>query len=408
MNTKIPTTIDALDSLSTEAAKTNEAFPFEHHHWHSESALEQPKRWRVISDQTNADQALMWAKTGEGLIWTGDFQNARQLLIAMSKRLAGKKQTSSSKQPKQKSLLERFHIHRLHQSQRLNLLSKLLIPIDPGYHIPLKRAPKVQDALTHALGTLGQDKSYLMSLREILGFIGAYEWFKNGIELDERYFAKAPLNKIYPYYGVFSPLRGEYLSLVHEAPLKPDVASSTAFDIGVGTGILSAMLIQRGFSSVIATDAQQRAVACATDNLSRLGLLDNVSVLQCDLFPPGKASLIVCNPPWLPGKARSSIESAVYDDNSQMLKGYLNGLKDHLEPKGEGWLIMSDLAERLGLRASGELRAWIDAAGLEVIDVLHTRPSHPKTKDALDPLFEARSEERTSLWRLQVQSEIAN
>jgi len=358
----------------------------------------------LISDQTDADQALTWAKAGSGLIWTGDFQNAKQLLTAMSKRLMGKKPSGAVQPIPQKPILERFHVHRLHQSQRLNTLSKLLIPIEPLYQIPLKRAPQVREAISHALGPTQEEGRYLMSLREILGFMGAYEWFKKGLEFDEHYFAKAPHNKIYPHYGVFSPLRGEYLSLVHQAPLNPSRESSVAFDIGVGTGILSAMLIQRGFTKVIATDSQPRALACAQDNLSRLGILGQVSILQCDLFPPGKADLIVCNPPWLPGKARSSIESAVYDDNSHMLKGFLKGAKDHLEPQGEAWLIMSDLAERLGLRAQGELKSWIHAAGLEVIDVMQTRPMHSKATDPLDPLFEARSEELTSLWRLQVQA----
>ena len=406
MKTNKPITFNSPDTEIDAHAPNDEALGFEHHEWRSESAIEKPKKWRVISDQTKADQALAWAQAGEGLIWTGDFQNAKQLLTAMSKRWMSKKQTVRQKsiQPaKEKSILERFHIHRLHQSQRLNLLSKLLIPIEPSYRIPLKRAPQVHDALIHALGASSKEGHYLMSLREILGFIGAFEWFKNGLEFDERYFAKAPLNKIHPYYGVFSPIRGEYLSLVHQAPVNLKGSPSIAFDIGVGTGILSAMLVQRGFRQVIATDNQERAISCATENLSRLGLLGNVNILKCDLFPPGKANLIVCNPPWLPGKARSSIESAVYDENSQMLKGFLKGLKAHLEPKGVAWLIMSDLAERLGLRAPGELQGWIHESGLQVIDVMHTRPTHPKAKDEDDPLFEARSEELTSLWRLEVQ-----
>ncbi len=361
--------------------------------------LQKPKTWRVVSDQITADEAVAHAKAGEGLIWTGDFQNARQLLTAMSKRLNSPKQLA---QLAKKPILERFHVHRLHQSQRLNILSKLLIPIEthPDYAIPLKRAPDVAAALSHAWGTAAE-RAYLLSLRELLGLMGAYEWFKKGLEFDERYFAKAPLNKIHPHYGVFSPLRGEYLSLVHQAPLAGNVSSSVAFDIGAGTGILSAMLIERGWGSVIATDAQERAVACATDNLSRLGLLDRVRVVQCDLFPPGKAHLIVCNPPWLPGKARSSIESAVYDEDSQMLKGFLRGLKDHLEPGGEGWLIMSDLAERLGLRAPGALEEWISNAGLETIEIHHTQPQHGKAQDTEDPFYEARSQEVTSLWRLK-------
>jgi hypothetical protein len=35
----------------------------------------------------------------------------------------------------------------------------------------------------------------------------------------------------------------------------------------------------------------------------------------------------------------------VYDEGSRMLLGFLNGLAAHLAPGGEGWLILSDLAE---------------------------------------------------------------
>ena len=83
-----------------------------------------------------------------------------------------------------------------------------------------------------------------------------------------------------------------------------------------------------------------------------------------------------------------------------MLLGFLNGLKDHLEPNGEGWLILSDIAEHLGLRPREMLLGAIGNAGLKVIDRLDTRPQHGKAFDPEDPLHAARAQEVTSLWRL--------
>jgi hypothetical protein len=83
-----------------------------------------------------------------------------------------------------------------------------------------------------------------------------------------------------------------------------------------------------------------------------------------------------------------------------MLRGFLSGLAAHLAPGGEGWLILSDLAEHLGLRTRDELLATIAAAGLEVLGRTDVRPRHPKAADATDPLHAARSAEVTSLWRL--------
>jgi hypothetical protein len=104
----------------------------------------------------------------------------------------------------------------------------------------------------------------------------------------------------------------------------------------------------------------------------------------------------------VPARPSSPLEHGIYDPASRMLKGYLNGLREHLAPGGEGWLILSDLAEHLGLRTREELLAWIDAAGLEVADRIDARPKHPRASDPDDPLYEARKAEVTSLWRLAV------
>ena len=144
-----------------------------------------------------------------------------------------------------------------------------------------------------------------------------------------------------------------------------------------------------------------RALACAQENIERLGLSDKIELQQTNLFPEGQAALIVCNPPWVPARAVTTLEQAVYDENSAMLRGFLSGLKDHLLPDGEGWLILSDLAEHLGLRSREELMGWIDAAGLYVVYRMDTEPTHGKAEDSTDALHTARAAEVTSLWRLK-------
>ena len=93
-------------------------------------------------------------------------------------------------------------------------------------------------------------------------------------------------------------------------------------------------------------------------------------------------------------------DRAIYDEDSRMLRGFLAGVRAHLAPRGEAWLVMSDLAERIGLRAPGELEGWIAGGGLGVIAKASVRPRHPKAIDPDDPLHAARSQESTSLWRL--------
>jgi SAM-dependent methyltransferase len=355
--------------------------------WRSEAGVPPPKRVVLVDDRTSADSAYRLACEGTALLWCGDFQNARQLLQAMTRRLERKPPKRAS------SPLDAFNLHRQAQSQRARTLGMLLIPLEADYTIALRRAPNVQDACDEVYGPPGDDASgSVVSLRELLGLIGAHEWRKKGVEipgLGER---------IHPYYGVFSPVRGEYVDLVARAPLP---SQEIAFDIGTGTGVLSAVLAKRGVKKVIATDQDPRALACARENLARLGYAGRVEVVQADLFPPGRAPLVVCNPPWLPARPVSPIEYAIYDHESRMLLGFLNGLAEHLEPNGEGWLILSDFAEHLGLRRRDELLAAIDRAGLTVAGREDIRPRHPKATDPSDPLHQARAEEVTSLWRLK-------
>jgi methylase of polypeptide subunit release factors len=362
--------------------------------WHSESGLQPPKKVVLADDTMSADTAYRHALDGTGLLWRGDFQNARQLLQALARRVEHKsdraKRAKAAKAPGTPA--EQFHRHRLAQLQRARTLAMLLIPFDEGYAIHLRRAPDVHEACLEAYG--GFEEPFVASLRELLGLIGAHEWRRKGVPIP------ALDARIHPWYGVFSPVRGEYVELVAQAPLPNKVR--LAFDIGAGTGVLSAVLARRGIPRVLATEMDTRALACARANIERLGLAKQVEVVQADLFPEGRAPLVVCNPPWLPGKPSSSIEYAIYDPDSRMLRGFLAGLAQHLEPAGEGWLILSDLAEHLGLRSREQLLGWIEAAGLSVAERIDTRPMHPKAFDAADPLHAARAQEVTSLWRLHV------
>jgi methylase of polypeptide subunit release factors len=236
-----------------------------------------------------------------------------------------------------------------------------------------------------------------VSLRELLGLVSAFEWRKKGVPFAA--LGAAPDNRIHPHYGVFSPVRGEYVDLVAHTAL-PAGAEPLAFDIGTGTGVLAAVLAKRGVQRVVATEVDARALACAAENFARLEVASQVQLQATDLFPAGRAALVVCNPPWLPARAGSAIERAVYDEGSRMLLGFLGGLAEHLLPGGEGWLILSDLAEHLGLRTRDELLAAISAAGLQVLGRVDVRPTHAKASDASDPLHVARAKEVTTLWRL--------
>ena len=389
--------------------------------WRSERGAAPPKRVVLADDTLSADSAYRQACEGTGLLWRGDFQNARLLLQALARRIDKPPKASKTARMDRKKALaqaetgapsgEAFHLYRQAKAQRARVLSMVLIEFGADYAIALRRAPDARLACKEAWGTVEDLKdatgSSVASLRELMGIISAHEWRKKGIEIPALTSAgaavakAAPNNRIYPHYGVFSPVRGEYVGLVASAPLpKIHPAKFVAFDIGTGTGVLAAVLALREVDQVVATDQDERALACAKENIYKLRLPNPVKVMQADLFPEGLASVIVCNPPWLPARPGSPLEGAVYDEGSRMLLGFIKGLTAHLAPGGEGWLILSDLAEHLGLRSRAELLAAIAAGGLKVVGRMDVKPEHPKALDASNPLAEARGKEVTSLWRL--------
>jgi len=372
--------------------------------WRSERGAPPPKRVTLADDTTTADAAYRLACEGTALLWRGDFHNATQLLQAVARRAdktPARKQRKTAKEfAEAVSPADTFHHYRQAQSQRARILGLLLLPFNADYGIALRRAPDARQACEEAWGQVDTAAGpSVASLRELLGIIGAHEWRKKGVEIPA--LGDAPNNRIHPHYGVFSPVRGEYVNLVAAAPLPlTGQAEFVAFDIGTGTGVLAAVLARRHIEQVVATDQDPRALACARENLDRLGVTGQVQVVRADLFPEGRASLVVCNPPWLPARPGSPIESAVYDEDSRMLLGFLSGLAAHLVPGGEGWLILSDFAEHLGLRSRADLLAAFESGGLKVVGRIDAKPRHPKTSDASDPLHEARAAEVTSLWRL--------
>lgn len=364
--------------------------------WPVQLSAAPPRRLLAVNDTLSADAAFRHLTQGTALVWEGDYANARQLLQAIGRRLDKRDSKRAPPDGDEAALnaearRERFNRHRQQQAQRAALLNRFLLCLAPDGSLPLPRAPDTAPACAAAGYRLPFPGPFLLPLRALLGILGSWQWQQKGVPIDG---LPAPLHV---HYGVFSPLRGDYLPLLWQAPL-PD--TSLAFDIGTGSGVLAAILAQRGVQRLVATDTNPRALACAAENLARMGFAQRVELQERDTFPDGRSPLIVCNPPWLPARPTSALEQAVYDPDHRMLQGFLAGLQRHLAPNGEAWLIMSNLADHLGLREPGFLESCFDQAGLKVLGRLDTRPGHHRASDTNDPLAFARRAEVTSLWRL--------
>ncbi|MGX1563111.1 methyltransferase [Streptomyces sp. NPDC055506] len=354
--------------------------------WHSESGLPLPRRVVVADDRMRAAVAYRLACEGTALLWRGDFHQARQLLRAMDRRV-GRAAPGGDGTP-----ADVFHLQRRFRAHRARVLGKVLVLLEQDHVLALRRAPDVRRACDEAYGP--PEGPVAVALTELLGVISARQWREKGVHVP------ALGARVHPHYGVFAPTRSEYVDLVARAPL-PAAGTRTAFDLGTGTGVLAAVLARRGVGQVVATDVSARARACARDNVGRLALSGVVRVVSgSELYPPGRADLVVCNPPWIPGRPASDLDLGVYDAGGGMLQGFLSGLAGRLEPGGEGWLVLSDLAERLGLRSREQLMTAVERAGLRVVGRMDTRPRHDRASDTDDPLHAVRAAEVTSLWRL--------
>ena len=347
-----------------------------------------PLRLGAADDRTTAAAALGRVRRGEALVYGGDFRNARQLLAAMGRRLHGRS-------PGKPDPIALYRAERERRRVEHEILGRVLVPVEEGLRIPLRHAPDVAPALSEALGP---DPALpgLLPLRDLLGMIGAHEWRRKGVEVP------ALGARIHPHYGVYAPVRGEYVDLVAAAAAEWKVLGKRAVEVGTGTGVLAFVLARAG-AQVVATDVEVAAVACARDNAARLGLADRVEIVEADLFPPGdlRAELVVSNPPWLPGAAHTPLERAVYDPGGAFLERLVHAMPERLAPGGEAWIVISDLAELLGLRPPGHVEALAAQAGLRVADVREARPSHPRAGDRDDPLHAFRAREVTRLFRLR-------
>jgi SAM-dependent methyltransferase len=336
---------------------------------------------QVAGDQTTAQDALRRLRR-DWLVYRGNYKNARQLLSALGRRLERRRENA-------KTPLELFRSERQNRQLEHETLSRLLVELDGAYRLSLAASPTVAEACRWRWGeTAGPN---LVPLRQLLGVVGAHEWYRKGLEVAGLH------ERLHPHYGVFTPTRGAYPELIGAVP---DPTGKVVFDIGTGTGVLAFLLLERGASRAIATDIDAAAVASAQEDAASLGFSDRFEARELDLFPEGRADIVVCNPPWLPEAIRGRLDAAVFDPESRFLCRFLAGLPAHLAPKGLGCLLISNLAELLGLRPADFLAREIERAALQVVWKKEVQAGHPRSQDAGDRLHAARSQELVTLYGL--------
>jgi len=153
--------------------------------------------------------------------------------------------------------------------------------------------------------------------------------------------------------GVFVPrpeteeLAEMALSIMPTLPREPRV-----LDLGTGSGALACALAGgREDAHVLAVDVAPRALACARNNVRRLGLGARVEVRRSDWFSEvdGRFDLITANPPYIAAGELPMLQPEVCrheprvaldagSDGLAALRSILLGMPSHLESGGHALL----------------------------------------------------------------------
>ena len=174
--------------------------------WASSTGVPAPSPGNVIivGDTLPVAMALSEAQGGRYLLYLGRYANARRLLAAMGRRLAAYHSTVR----RASTPAEAFHKEREAKQTKHYLLSRLVVLlIGPDYRPLLNGAAPLGDFGGQVWGPIGA-RALMVPMREWVGAIGAREWYRRGVEVPSLGAS------VHPHYGVFAPVRSEYVELV--------------------------------------------------------------------------------------------------------------------------------------------------------------------------------------------------
>ncbi|MGY6741655.1 MAG: methyltransferase [Cecembia sp.] len=233
-----------------------------------------------------------------------------------------------------------FLEQREYRTEYRNLSNSILLRVKE-HELQVKKAPEIG-----WLAKLYPELSdFFLPFPQVQGLNSGWQWYKNGIKIP------CLRNKIHPYYGVYFPTRFEHIVLFDNWLRRYQGPKKAAIDVGVGSGILSLLMVQHGFQKVFGTDINSNAIIGLTEFMGDTKLSRKIALDFGHLF--GKwvkpTELIVFNPPWLPSsKESNSLGDAIYY-SEQLFPEFFEGASQRLLPEGHLLVIFSNLAQITGV-----------------------------------------------------------
>lgn len=127
--------------------------------------------------------------------------------------------------------------------------------------------------------------------------------------------------------------------LIREQPQL--VRGKSVLEIGTGSGLIALCCRQAGAETVVASDINPHAIACASANARRMGHRLDIRLVDEEdsraftvLGKHEKFDLIVSNPPWEDDQPTAWADYALYDPGFELLRSILEDCRDHLRPGG--------------------------------------------------------------------------
>jgi hypothetical protein len=266
-------------------------------------------------------QAVTELLDGNHVLIADQFSSGLLVLNALKERIF-------KNQPKQT-----FENQRMLRNAYRKASQLLLIEIG-NHRLQVKKAPEI--------GWLkklyAETPDFLLPFTDVQGLNSSWQWYEKGIRIP------GLKETLHPFYGTYFPTRFEHIELFVNYLKKYRGSKDSAFDVGIGSGILSKLFHQFDFKEVYASDINPNALIGI--------LLENVNEKRKtnlyfgDLFANSntKSDVIVFNPPWIPlPKEVSGIDLAIYYD-SNLFPRFFEEAHQHLNPEGNVVLLFSNLA----------------------------------------------------------------
>ncbi len=240
---------------------------------------------------------------------------------------------------------------------------------------------------------------FLLPFPQAQGLNSSWQWYEKGISIPV-------LNqKIYPFFGTYFPTRFEHLELFDNWLKKYEGEKSSAIDIGIGSGVLSFLMLKYRFKMICGTDSNPNAIVGLNEELEKNELNSKIDLKYGDLFAgcDEKTELVVFNPPWLPASHdKEGLDKAIYYDET-MFPRFFAEAKKHLKVDGRVIILFSNLAQITGVSENHPVETELSEGGrFEKELFVQKKVSLASKKTRRNQNW--RNDEKVELWVLKLRS----